>query len=43
MSVMRQDYPKDFTDDDPFTAALLDSCEIDTKTMIENTSKKEMN
>lgn len=27
MSVMRQDFPKDFADDDPFTAALLDSCE----------------
>lgn len=27
MSVMRQDYPKDFADDDPFTAALLDWCE----------------
>ena len=25
MSVMRQDFPKDFTDDDPFTAALLDN------------------
>ena len=23
-SVMRQDFPKDFADDDPFTAALLD-------------------
>lgn len=28
MSVMRQDFPKDFADDNPFTAALLDSCEI---------------
>ena len=27
MSVMRQDFPKDFADDDPFTAALLDNCE----------------
>ena len=27
MSVMRQDFPKDFADDDPFTAALLDSCD----------------
>lgn len=27
MSVMRQDFPKDFAYDDPFTAALLDSCE----------------
>ncbi len=27
MSVMRQDFPKDFADDDPFTAALLDSSE----------------
>lgn len=27
MSVMRQDFPKDFADDDSFTAALLDSCE----------------
>lgn len=27
LSVMRQDFPKDFADDDPFTAALLDSCE----------------
>lgn len=26
-SVMRQDFPKDFADDDPFTAALLDWCE----------------
>ena len=26
-SVMHQDYPNDFADDDPFTAALLDSCE----------------
>lgn len=27
MSVMRQDFPNDFADDDPFTAALLGSCE----------------
>ena len=26
-SVMRQDYPNDFADDDPFTSALLDWCE----------------
>ena len=27
MSVMRQDYPKDFAEDDEFTATLLDWCE----------------
>lgn len=27
MSAMRQDYPNDFADDDPFTSALLDLCE----------------
>lgn len=27
LSVMRHDFPKDFADDYPFTAALLDSCE----------------
>ena len=27
MSVMRQDFPKDFADDNPFTEALLDWCE----------------
>lgn len=27
MSVMRHDFPNDFADDDPFTAALLDLCE----------------
>lgn len=26
-SVMRQDFPKDFADDDPFITALLDWCE----------------
>lgn len=26
-SAMRQDYPNDFADDDPFTSALLDWCE----------------
>lgn len=27
MKIMRQDYPKDFADDDEFTSALLDWCE----------------
>ena len=27
MSAMRQDFSKDFADDDPFTSALLDWCE----------------
>lgn len=27
MEIMKQDFPKDFADDDEFTAALLDWCE----------------
>ncbi len=27
LQIMRQDYPKDFAEDDEFTATLLDSCE----------------
>lgn len=27
IEIMRQDYPKDFAEDDEFTAALLDWCE----------------
>ena len=27
MKIMKQDYPKDFADDDEFTSALLDWCE----------------
>lgn len=27
LQIMQQDFPKDFADDDPFTAALLDWCE----------------
>ncbi len=26
-TVIRQDFPKDFADDDPFTSVLLDACE----------------
>jgi len=27
MEIMQQDFPKDFAEDDEFTAALLDLCE----------------
>ena len=27
LQIMQQDYPKDFADDDEFSAALLDWCE----------------
>ncbi len=27
IEIMKQDYPKDFADDDEFTSALLDLCE----------------
>lgn len=27
IAILKQDFPKDFADDDEFTAALLDSCE----------------
>ena len=31
MEVMKHDFPKDFADDDEFTAALLDLCETETE------------
>ena len=27
IAILKQDFPKDFAEDDPFTAALLDWCE----------------
>jgi hypothetical protein len=31
MSTMRQDYPKDFAEENEFLSALLDTCEITDK------------